>query len=95
MKNLYQRAKKVSSPVLGRYFPGFEIKSAKGCYLTGGDGKKYLDFSAGIAVAGVGHTHPKVVAAAQKQTAKLIHICIGIAEYEPYVVLQLNFGTSC
>ncbi|MFH1576124.1 MAG: aminotransferase class III-fold pyridoxal phosphate-dependent enzyme [Candidatus Margulisiibacteriota bacterium] len=87
MKNLYERAKKVSSPVLGRYFPGFEIRSAKGCYLTGGSGKKYLDFSSGIAVATTGHTHPKVVAAAQKQTAKLIHICIGVAEYEPYVVL--------
>ncbi len=87
MKNLYKRAKKVSSPVLGRYFPGFEIRSAKGCYLIGGDGKKYLDFSAGIAVAATGHAHPKVVAAAQKQTAKLIHICIGVAEYEPYVVL--------
>lgn len=87
MKNLYKRAQKVSSPVLGRYFPGFEISSAKGCYLTGGDGKKYLDFSSGIAVAATGHTHPKVVSAAQKQTAKLIHICIGVAEYEPYVVL--------
>jgi predicted acetylornithine/succinylornithine family transaminase len=87
MKNLYKRAKKVSSPVLGRYFPGFEIKSAKGCYLIGGNGKKYLDFSSGIAVAATGHAHPKVVAAAQKQTAKLIHICIGVAEYEPYVVL--------
>jgi 4-aminobutyrate aminotransferase len=87
MKNLSQRGKKVVSPVLGRYFPEFEIKSGRGCYLYGTDGKKYLDFSSGIAACSTGHAHPKVVAAAKKQVERLIHICIGIANYAPYIEL--------
>ena len=87
MKNLTERGKKVLSPVLARYFADFEVKKGKGCYLYGTDGKKYLDFSSGIAVCSTGHANPKVVAAAKKQTENLIHICIGIASYEPYVAL--------
>jgi len=59
-----KRAKKVFSPVLGKYFGDFEIDKAKGCYLYSTDGKKHLDMSAGIAVCGTGHCHPQVVAAA-------------------------------
>lgn len=84
---LTKRAKKYLSPVLAKYFPDFEVISGKGCYLYGSDGKKYLDFSSGIAVCSTGHAHPAVVAAAQKQVSKLIHICIGIANYEPYITL--------
>lgn len=87
MKKMHQRGKKVLSPVLGRYFPEFEIKKGSGCYVYGTDGKKYLDFSAGIAVCSTGHTHPKVVAAATKQLKNLIHICIGIANYDSYITL--------
>jgi 4-aminobutyrate aminotransferase len=87
MKSLIKRGKKVLSPVLGRYFAEFEVKKGKGCYLFGTDGKKYLDFSSGIAVCATGHAHPKVVAAAKKQIANLIHICIGIASYESYISL--------
>jgi hypothetical protein len=35
--------------------------------VYGQDGKKYLDFSCGIAVTNTGHCHPKVVKAAQQQ----------------------------
>lgn len=87
MKNLAKRGKKVLSPVLGRYFADFEVKKGRGCYLFGTDGKKYLDFSSGIAVCSTGHAHPKVVAAAKKQVENLIHICIGVANYEPYIAL--------
>jgi 4-aminobutyrate aminotransferase len=55
--------------------------------LSGADGQKYLDFSSGIAVCSTGHCHPRVVAAAAKQLKKLVHICIGIANYEPYIAL--------
>lgn len=50
------------------------IKEAKGCYLTDLEGKKYLDMIAGIGVCSLGHSHPAVVAAIQKQAEKLIHI---------------------
>ncbi|MFC1571868.1 aspartate aminotransferase family protein, partial [Candidatus Margulisiibacteriota bacterium] len=87
MKKFSSRAKKYVSPVLGKYFPDLEVTKGRGCYLFGTDGKKYLDFSSGIAVCATGHAHPKVVAAAQKQLKNLIHICIGVACYESYVVL--------
>ncbi|MFA5839742.1 MAG: aminotransferase class III-fold pyridoxal phosphate-dependent enzyme [Candidatus Margulisiibacteriota bacterium] len=86
-KALYTRGKKVVSPVLGRYFPEFEIEKGKGCYLFGTDGKKYLDFSSGIAACATGFSHPKIVAAATKQLKNLIHICIGIANYDSYISL--------
>lgn len=79
--------KEYLSPVLGRYFEDFEIASGRGCYLYGIDGKEYLDFSSGIASCSTGHCHPKVVKAAVAQAKKLIHICIGIALYEPYIKL--------
>ncbi|SDZ79370.1 acetylornithine aminotransferase apoenzyme [Desulfuromusa kysingii] len=47
--------------------------SGKGCWLTDIDGKRYLDFLAGVAVNSLGHCHPKVVAALQEQAAKLLH----------------------
>jgi 4-aminobutyrate aminotransferase len=87
MLSLTKRGKKVLSPVLGRYFADFEVKKGKGCYLFATNGKKYLDFSSGIAVCSTGHAHPKVVAAAKKQVENLIHICIGIASYDPYISL--------
>lgn len=36
-------------------------------------GERYLDFSAGVAVNGLGHNHPDLIAALQDQTQKLIH----------------------
>ena len=87
MKNLKQRAQKVISPVLGTYFDDFEVTKGAGSYLFGIDGKKYLDFASGIACCVTGHCHPKVTAAAKAQAGKLIHTCIGVAYYEPYVEL--------
>lgn len=87
MKSLKERGEKVLSPVLGKYFDNFEIKSGKGGYLIGANGNKYLDFATGIACCVTGHCHPKVVAAIKKQAGNLLHTCIGIAYYEPYIKL--------
>lgn len=45
----------------------------EGVHLHGRDGRRYLDFTAGIGVTSTGHCHPKVVEAAQRQVASLIH----------------------
>lgn len=47
----------------------------EGAYLWDVNGKKYLDFLAGIAVNGLGHCHPKVVAALREQAGILWHTC--------------------
>jgi predicted acetylornithine/succinylornithine family transaminase len=46
----------------------------EGCRLFDADGKGYLDFTAGIAVCNLGHCHPKVVEAVQRQVGRLIHV---------------------
>ncbi|MGW8313082.1 MAG: acetylornithine transaminase [Desulfuromonadales bacterium] len=45
----------------------------QGCRLWDVDGKVYLDFLAGVAVNNLGHCHPKVVAALQEQSGRLLH----------------------
>ncbi|MFF9803245.1 aminotransferase class III-fold pyridoxal phosphate-dependent enzyme, partial [Streptomyces rochei] len=45
----------------------------EGVHLYGEDGRRYLDFTAGIGVTSTGHCHPRVVAAAQEQVATLVH----------------------
>jgi acetylornithine aminotransferase len=55
----------------GRY-PIVPVRG-EGCVLWDADGKRYLDFLAGVAVNNLGHCHPKVVRAIQEQAATLIH----------------------
>jgi acetylornithine/succinyldiaminopimelate/putrescine aminotransferase len=44
-----------------------------GVWLVGSDGRRYLDFAAGIAVVGLGHRHPAPLAAAHAQLDRLWH----------------------
>ncbi|MDR0674088.1 MAG: aspartate aminotransferase family protein [Zoogloeaceae bacterium] len=46
----------------------------RGCYLTDGEGRVYLDALAGIAVNTLGHAHPEFVAALTEQAGKLLHV---------------------
>lgn len=56
--------------------------SGRGAQLTDAQGRDYIDFLAGIAVASVGHAHPKIAAAIAEQAARLIHVS-NIFETEP------------
>ncbi|MDR2537934.1 MAG: acetylornithine/succinylornithine family transaminase [Treponema sp.] len=47
----------------------------EGSYLFDVNGKRYLDFTAGIAVNCLGHAYPPLVKAIGEQTAKLNHVC--------------------
>ncbi len=51
------------------------------------EGKRYIDFAGGIGVLNTGHRHPKVLAAIEKQLARVIHSCFQVMPYEPYVEL--------
>jgi len=59
---------------------------AKGSYIYDMNGDAYLDLSTGIAVANVGHCHPRVVEAIQKQAAELIHTSVTVHN-KPYIEL--------
>jgi len=66
-----EKSDKYIMKTYGRY-PVVPVKG-EGCRLWDADGKEYLDFLGGVAVNNLGHCHPKVVAALQKQAAELIH----------------------
>ena len=51
----------------------FAIDRGEGAYVFTTDGRRFLDFGAGIAVSSLGHAHPRLVAALQAQAAKLWH----------------------
>lgn len=46
------------------------VDHAEGCYIHGTDGRRYLDFTAGIGVTSTGHCHPHVVEAARRRSAR-------------------------
>src|SRR5271166_3445617 len=51
------------------------------------EGRRYIDFAAGIAVTNTGHRHPKVMAAVLKQAGAFTHTCFHVAPYESYIAL--------
>ena len=51
------------------------------------EGKRYLDFAAGIAVCNTGHRHPKVMAAIAKQSEAFVHTAFQVMPYEIYISL--------
>ncbi|MEK5206029.1 acetylornithine transaminase [Psychrobacillus sp. FSL H8-0510] len=50
------------------------LVKGRGTIVTDANGKDYLDFTSGIAVLSLGHTHPAIVQAIQEQSEKLWHI---------------------
>ena len=53
-----------------------EIVKADCCTLVDASGKEYIDLIGGISVANVGHRHPKVIAAIQKQLEAYLHVMV-------------------
>ncbi|MGA0431040.1 MAG: aspartate aminotransferase family protein [Flavobacteriaceae bacterium] len=55
---------------------GLAIQKASGSYLWDTDGKKYLDFVAGVSACSVGHCNPRVVRAIQQQSEAYLHVMV-------------------
>lgn len=86
MESLYERCMKVMPPVVKRATT-MGVTKGEDCYLWSEDGRKILDFASGVAVCNLGHNHPKVVEAAEKQMKELIHGGHNVVYYESYVRL--------
>jgi len=50
------------------------LRKGRGMKVWSSDGKEYLDFVGGVAVNILGHCHPRVVVAIQKQAQRLLHV---------------------
>jgi acetylornithine/N-succinyldiaminopimelate aminotransferase len=61
---------------------GLEISRAEGSWLVAADGRRYLDFIAGIGVSALGHGHPEVLAAIGEQARRHLHVMV----YGEYVI---------
>ena len=53
-----------------------EIVRADCATLFDAQGKEYIDLIGGISVANIGHRHPKVIEAIQRQTEAYLHIMV-------------------
>ena len=82
-ENIADRYKDMIAPVI-TWDSKVEIVHGEGSWLTGADGKRYLDFSTGIAVSGLGHQPAHVKAAIHEQVDKYWHAG-GVFLYEPLV----------
>ena len=71
-----------------QFAAGFEVEKAKGSYIYGKDGKKYLDFVAGVSANTLGHSHPKIVSAIKEQTEKYLHVMV-YGEYAQEMPVKL------
>jgi 4-aminobutyrate aminotransferase/(S)-3-amino-2-methylpropionate transaminase len=68
------------------YFPAF-ADHAKNAIITDVEGREFIDMAGGIGVMNVGHCHPKVVEAVQRQAEKFSHTSFNVMMYEPYIRL--------
>lgn len=66
---------------------GIYVSKAKNAELWDVEGKRYIDFGAGIAVVNTGHSHPKIVAAVKAQLDNFSHTCMTVTPYESAVEL--------
>ncbi len=58
-------------------FPlALEIEKAEGMYMFDKDGKRYFDLISGISVSALGHRHPAVIEAIQKQLDRYLHLMV-------------------
>ncbi|HEX9445263.1 MAG TPA: aminotransferase class III-fold pyridoxal phosphate-dependent enzyme, partial [Candidatus Binatia bacterium] len=64
-RELIARDELYTAPAYGRVYP-LAVKEGRGMAIEDVDGNLYLDFTAGIAVASTGHSHPKVVRAIEE-----------------------------
>jgi len=61
---------------------GLEVSRAQGSWLYCADGRRYLDFIAGIGVSALGHGHPAVLRAIEEQARRHLHVMV----YGEYVI---------
>ena len=86
-KSLSERRQAAVTPAASSVHPLY-FERAEGSYVWDVEGKKYLDFSSGIAVMNIGHSHPKVMEAVRKQSAEFQHLCFAVGMHPTYIELS-------
>ena len=60
------------TPALHLYWP-IAVRRGEGIYVESTEGKRYMDFSSGLAVLNIGHRHPRVIESVEAQMGKYLH----------------------
>ncbi len=86
-----QIAKLQNEYLIGTYSPELALVKGQGCYVWDASDKKYLDFTSGISVCNLGHCHPAVTEAIQRQAAKLVHVSnLYMNEMQPQLAQKIS-----
>ena len=85
-REILERKERVVADPLSIYIP-VVIERGQGATLTDVDGNTFIDFTGGVGCLNVGHSHPRVVEAAQEQLERFSHTDFTIVPYESYVRL--------
>jgi 4-aminobutyrate aminotransferase len=81
------KARKLAAVANGVSSKGIYVAKAENSEIWDADGKRFIDFAAGIAVVNTGHRHPRVMAAVAHQAQHFAHTCFHVLSYESYVHL--------
>jgi 4-aminobutyrate aminotransferase/(S)-3-amino-2-methylpropionate transaminase len=85
-REILDRKEQVVAEPLSIFLP-VVVAEGHGATITDVDGNTFIDFTGGVGCLNVGHSHPRVVAAAQEQLTKFSHTDFTIVPYEVYVEL--------
>ena len=85
-REILARKERVVAEPLSIYLP-IVVAEGRGATLTDVDGNIFIDFAGGVGCLNVGHSHPRVVEAAQEQLSHFSHTDFTIVPYEVYVTL--------
>src|SRR3954468_6612238 len=83
-REILERKEQVVADPLSVFLP-VVVEEGRGATITDVDDNTFIDFTGGVGVLNVGHSHPHVVAAAQEQLARFAHTDFTIVPYEVYV----------
>jgi 4-aminobutyrate aminotransferase/(S)-3-amino-2-methylpropionate transaminase len=85
-REIVERKERVVAAPLSLVHP-IVAAEARGVTLTDVDGNTFIDFTGGVGCLNVGHSHPRLIEAAQEQLARFSHTDFTIVPYELYVEL--------
>jgi len=82
-EDIIRRDEEFISPSIRIPFYPIAIRTGAGAEIEDWEGRRYIDFLSAAAIANVGHQHPRVVAAIQRQAAELVHYNAAYAYHKP------------
>ena len=85
-QELIERKERVVAAPLSLVHPIFTAEG-HGATITDVDGNTFIDLTGGVGCLNVGHSHPRVIEAAQEQLARFSHTDFTIIPYEIYIEL--------